>query len=205
MVNQTTLPVSTAVTGVSGPPQGHWMPEDFELLPEDDNRYELIDGVLYMSTAPSYFHQWVVMNVHDYFGVVVKKSGLGFPAFAPIGVYLPDGTRLQPDYLIVLAQHSDMIHDRRIHGAPDIVIEVLSPGSDDYDQRIKKAAYQRGGVPEYAVIDPGARALYHYRLESGVYGEPVIYGEGQTMTFAALPTIPLAVSDLFAGSPDTTL
>jgi Uma2 family endonuclease len=199
------IPTPTNSPAIQGPPQGHWTPEDFEHLPEDDNRYELIDGVLYMSTAPSSFHQWIVRRLERLLGIPAEDEGLAIPYFAPIGVYLPDGTRLQPDYLIVLAQHSDMIHDRRIHGAPDIVIEVLSPGSDDYDQRIKKAAYERGGVPEYAVIDPGARALYHYRLEHGVYAEPVIYGEGQTMTFAALPTLPLAISDLFAGSPDTTL
>jgi Uma2 family endonuclease len=205
MGNQTTLPVSTAVTAVSGPPQGHWTPEDFEHLPEDDNRYELIAGVLYMSTAPSWFHQTIILNLYDQLGAPVRHTGLGYVAVAPIGVYLPDGTRLQPDFLVVLAQNKEIIRDRKAHGAPDIVIEVLSPGSDDYDQRIKKNAYERGGVPEYAVIDPGARALYHYRLEGSVYGAPIIYGEGQTMTFAALPTLPLAVSDLFAGSPDTTL
>jgi Uma2 family endonuclease len=199
------IPTPTNVPAIAGPPQGHWTPEDFERLPADGNRYELIDGVLYFYDIPSTFHQWIVMSVLDHLALRVSEDEHNYAVPGPVGLYFPDGTRLQPDFLLVLAKHKHIIYDGRVRAAPDIVIEVLSPGSDDYDQRIKKAAYERGGVPEYAVIDPGARALYHYRLESGVYGEPVIHGEGQTMTFAALPTIPLAISDLFAGSPDTTL
>ena len=67
-------------------------------------------------------------------------------------------------------------------------------------------AYALAGVPEYAIIDPRARQLSHYRLDVlGRYEYPQIFGEGQTMTFDCLPTLPLVIADLFAGAPDTTL
>jgi Uma2 family endonuclease len=71
-----------------------------------------------------------------------------------------------------------------------------------YDERVKVIAYALAGVPEYAIIDPRTRKLSQYWLDApGRYADPQIFGEGQTMTFGCLPTLPLAIADLFASAP----
>ena len=119
---------------------------------------------------------------------------------------MPGCSPVQPDYMVVLVSRAGIIHDRRIWDAPDLIVEVLSPSNVELDEDVKLNAYAQAGVPEYAIIDPRTRTLRHYRLESsGRYGAPAIAGEDETVAFDCLPTLPLPVGDLFAGSPDTTL
>jgi Uma2 family endonuclease len=73
----TALIVPTDAPAVAGPPQGHWTYADWETLPDDGNRYEVIDGVLYMTTAPSTFHQWIVKRLERYIGIPLEDQGLG--------------------------------------------------------------------------------------------------------------------------------
>lgn len=202
----TTLVISTEAPSLPGPPQGHWTYADWEALPEDDNRYEVIDGVLYMTTAPSFFHQWIVRRLDRYVGIPAEDQGLAFAAMAPVGLIMPGCDPVQPDYVVVLASRAGIIHDRRIMGVPDLIVEVLSPGSIAYDERVKLPVYAFAGVPEYAIVDPRGRTLSHYRLEPpGRYAAPRIAAAGETITFDCLPTLPIPIAELFTGAPDTTL
>src|SRR5690242_5297681 len=97
---------------VSGPPQGHWTAEDFETLPDDGNRYEIINGVLYMSTSPSYFHQCIIRRLDHYVGVPAEEQGLAFAATVPVGVFMPGCDPVQPDFVLVLAARASIIRDR---------------------------------------------------------------------------------------------
>jgi Uma2 family endonuclease len=107
---------------------------------------------------------------------------------------------------VVLKANEHIIHDRRIYGVPDLIVEVLSPTSVDYDEGVKFQAYANAGVPEYVVINPANRTLTHYRLaELGRYDKIGTYGESETVTIACLPSISLHVANLFVGAPDTTL
>jgi len=181
------IPTDADAPAVYGPLQGQWTYADWERLPDDNNQYEIIDGVLYMSTAPSYFHQYIILNLVQY---------VGMPGCDPV----------QPDFLIVLSSRASIIHDRRVWGAPDLIVEILSRGNAPYDREVKLAAYARAGVPEYAIVDPRACTLSHYQLDAhGAYGPPRVYAAADAMSFACLPTITLTVGDLFAGAPDTTL
>jgi len=202
----TTLVIPTEdVYAVAGPPQGHWTYADWERLPDDGNRYEVIEGYLYMTTAPSYFHQWIVRQLDRLVGTPAEAQGLAFAATAPVGLLMPGADPVQPDFVVVLQNNADIIRGGRIRGVPDLIVEVLSPGSVAYDQGVKLEAYERAGVPEYAVIDPAARTLSYYRLSEDHYDEPQVFGESDIMTFDALPTISVPVAQLFAGAPDTTL
>ena len=201
----TTLVIPTEAPAVPGPPQGQWTYADWEALP-DGNRYEFIDGVVDMTTAPSSFHQWITGRLWRYVAIPAEDQELGYAFNAPIGVIMPGCDPVQPDFVVVLREHAAIIHDRRIWGVPDLLIEILSPHNAAYDQQVKLAAYARAGLPEYAIVDPGRRALAHYRLEEpGHYATPRIYQEDESMSFACLPTINVAVGALFAGAPDTTL
>lgn len=200
------LVIPTDAPAVPGPPQGHWTYADWEALPDHTKRYEIIDGVLYMTTAPSSFHQWIVARLWQYIGVPALDQGLAYVFDAPIGVIMPGCDPVQPDYVVVLAGRASIIRDKRIFGVPDILVEVLSPGNTPYDQDVKLRAYARAGVPEYVIIDPRTRTLSHYRLdgEDG-FAAPTLYGPETDMSFDCLPGISVRVGDLFADAPDTTL
>lgn len=134
------FPHYVGISTINSPPQGQWTAADWEALPDDEYRYEIIDGELYMSKSPSYFHQWILLNLYDLVGRPARQQGLAFPALAPIGVFMPGTTPVQPDFVLVMAQHSAIIHDRGIQGVPDLIVEVLSPGSRDYDEDVKLKA-----------------------------------------------------------------
>lgn len=199
------LVVPTDAPAVTGPPQGHWTHADWERLPEDGKRYEIIGGVLYMSTAPSFFHQWIVLQLVEYIGIPAKQQGRAIPIFAPVGVLMPGCDPVQPDFAIVRAERASIIHERRIRGVPDAIVEILSPGNRSYDEEIKRDACASAGLPEYVIVDPEARTLQRYRLEQGRYGAPATYGEADLFQFDCLPEQAVRVEDLFTGSPDTTL
>jgi Uma2 family endonuclease len=100
---------------------------------------------------------------------------------------------------------AELVRDRRVRGAPDLVVEVLSPGNSAEEMANKHAMYARGGVVEYVEVDPATRRLLHYQLDNGAYGDPAVYAEDQTILLVCLPDLPLWIAALFAGAPDTTL
>ncbi len=202
-----TLPIPTDVgSSVRGPMQGKWTYADWERLPNDGSRYEIIEGVLYMTTAPSFFHQWIIQRFYRKVGIPAEDAGLAICALAPVGLIMPGCDPVQPDFVLVLKQNAAIIHDRRIRGVPDLIVEVISPGSAAYDEGVKLEAYAQAGVPEYVVIEPAERKLRLYALdELGKYANPREFGEGDSLSFACLPDIRLNVSDLFANAPDTSL
>ena len=202
----TALVLCTDAPAVPGPPQGQWTYADWEGLPGDGNRYEIVDGVLYMTTAPSSFHQWIIKQLVRYVAIPAEDQGLAFGFPAPVGVIMPGCDPVQPDFVVVLASRKSIFRERRIRGVPDLLVEILSPGNKAYDQEVKLDAYARAGVPEYAIVDPSARTLSHYRLKvAGRYASPHVYGEAEVARFDCLPTISVPVGDLFVGAPDTTL
>ncbi|MCG8348823.1 MAG: Uma2 family endonuclease [Chloroflexales bacterium] len=201
-----TLVVAIDAPTVPGPPQGHWTYADWEALPDDGRIYELIDGVLYMTTAPSNYHQWITMSLVQHLGIPAKTQGLGYAFTAPIGLLLPGGDAVQPDFVFVRQANAGIIRDRRIRGVPDLIIEILSPSSVVYDTQVKLLTYATAIVPEYGIIDPCTRTLDYYRLHApGRYDGARTFSEADSVSFACLPTVTLRVADLFTGAPDTTL
>lgn len=143
-----------------------WTAADWEQLPDDGQRYEIIDGVLYMSTAPSPAHQLIVLEI-----VAALREQVGVPGIAiiltvPVGLFMPGGDPVQPDILVLHAEDRQLIGPRRIEGVPALLVEVLSPSNAEYDLVVKRAAYARAGVPEYWSARPGARdVLVHSEPE----------------------------------------
>jgi|ADGO01.1.fsa_nt_gi Uncharacterized protein conserved in cyanobacteria len=212
MTTETAEIVETTVSpilmdhAVKGPPQGRWAVEHWERLPQDGNRYEIIDGTLYMTTSPSAFHQWIVGRCIRFLGIAAEERQLGVWYTAPIGVILSTRDAVQPDFLFIRAERAaELVRDRRVRGAPDLVVEVLSPGNSAEEMAKKRAMYARGGVPEYVEVDPATRSLMLYQLADELYAEPITYTEDQTLTLACVPGLQLQVRALFDGAPDTTL
>lgn len=201
-----TFPISTESTPVIGPPQGQWTYEHWETLPDDGNRYEIIDGVLYVTTAPSSFHQWIISRLIRHVGIPAEDKLQSFWAIAPIGVIMPGCDPVQPDFLVVLQGRTSILHDKRVYGVPDLIVEIISPGSASYDTQTKLAAYGQAGVPEYAIIDPKTRSLSLYALiQPQMYGQPHVFGNTDQVSFTCLPGITFAANSLFDGSPDSSL
>src|SRR5436190_3738374 len=91
-----------------------WDRARWEQLPDDGNRYEVIDGVLYITTAPSFFHQWIIRQIFLALYSQIDQPGVGLSIWSPIGVFMPHCDPVQPDLLVIHANDLGMIHDRRI-------------------------------------------------------------------------------------------
>ncbi len=200
------LAIPTEGPLIPGPPHGQWTYADWEALPDDGNRYEIIEGALYVTTAPRSFHQWIVRRLERLLGIPAEDQGLAFAFAAPIGVLMPGCDPVQPDYVVILKANAGVFRNGRIVGIPDLLIEVLSPSTAAYDEHVKLTAYAGAGVPEYVIVDPRTRTLRHCRLDApGRYSAPRVFRETETVFFDCLPQIGVPVGELFAGAPDTTL
>jgi Uma2 family endonuclease len=140
-----------------------WCYEKWVRLPEDGNRYEVIDGVLYMSTSPSFWHQGSILLLVEHVGLPLKQRGIAFMSAAPVGVIMPGTDPVQPDFLLIRSERRNIIaEDGRIRGVPDLIAEVLSPNHPELDTVVKRAAYARAGVPEYWILRPETRDILVY-------------------------------------------
>ena len=188
-------------------PDAAWNRERWERLPGDGNRYEVIDGVLYLSTAPSLFHQWVIHQLARLLFPLIEDAHLGTVLWSPIGVFMPGCDPVQPDLLVVRTGDSHVFRNGRVEGVPALIVEVQSLSNPTHDSRTKREAYARAGVPEYWIVRPATRdVLVCSAPDAGLadYSHSRTFGEHDQLTSATLP-VRFLVGSLFAGAPDTTL
>jgi Uma2 family endonuclease len=177
-----------------------WCYEKWERLPNDGNRYEVIDGVLYMSTAPSFWHQQVVGLLHEYVGIPLRRSGQMLVAMAPIGLIMPGADPVQPDFMLIRSERRSIVaEDGRIRGVPDLIAEVLSPSHPELDTVTKRAAYARAGVPEYWILRPETRDVLVCSEPDASLSDFTNVQRFPVDTDLVSPTLPIrvAVVDLF--------
>src|SRR5687767_10761563 len=123
--------------------------DDIWDCPDDGKRYEVIDGQLYVSPAPSWQHQRGATRLLLYVGPHVIQRGLGEIVSAPVGVKLDDENGVQPDLVYVSNERAHIIVERGVEGAPDLVVEVLSPSTQARDRGVKMRRYAAAGVLHY--------------------------------------------------------
>jgi Uma2 family endonuclease len=173
----------------------------------EDTRYDLVDGVAYlMAPAPAVSHQEVTLEIASQ----LKRALHGHSCrvlIAPVDVRLPKAnetdelidTVIQPDVLAVCDPAK--ISERGVRGAPDWILEVLSPSTAGHDQVRKRRIYEQAGVREYWMVHPTDRVLTIYRLENGAYGKPDTQVlEGET-PIAVLPGVTIAWDELVKRLP----
>ncbi len=154
----------------SPPAQGQWTYADYKRLPDDGWRYEVIKGELKMSPAPKIKHQLVSINLAMAMANFVKQGKLGQVLTAPIDVRLGElADPVQPDILFIRQERLGIIQEGWIEGAPDLIVEILSPGNWLDDRRIKYRVYAQAGVTEYWIVDPDRREIEIFVLRRGDY------------------------------------
>jgi Uma2 family endonuclease len=137
--------------------------EVFKMLPEG-TRCELIDNTLYMSPAPTTSHQGLISTLAGLFFNYQNKSKKGIYYVSPIDVYLDSKNAYQPDLVFILNENVAVIHEDGIYGAPDLIVEVLSKGTKDFDLTKKKKVYEKSGVKEYWVVDTQTKICTGFQL-----------------------------------------
>lgn len=138
--------------------------EDYRKLPEGAP-YQLIGGMLIMTPAPSTYHQIISMKLEVKLAVFVMERDLGLVLDAPVDVYLEETETYQPDIIFIARDRQDIIKPDKINGAPDLVVEILSPGTAYYDLRKKFKVYEKTGVREYWIVDPEEQSVEVYTLQ----------------------------------------
>jgi len=138
--------------------------EYYKILPEG-SPYQLIEGELVMTPAPNPRHQIILGNIVEKIRHFVKGKGIAI--FSPVDVYLDDENAFQPDLIFISNERMENIKKDGIYGAPDLVIEILSPSTARYDLREKFRIYEKHGVLEYWIVDPDINSIEIYTKEKG--------------------------------------
>lgn len=174
----------------------------------ENERWEILQGVPYaMTPAPTVQHQEIVGALYRIFGNYLQGKGCRV-FLAPLDVLLAEGqepdeqikTVVQPDVFVVCDQTK--LDKRRCKGAPDLIIEVLSPATARKDRREKFLLYEKHCVKEYWLVEPDAKLVTAFILQDGQYGRPNIYSDEETMTPAIFADLSVNLAEVFANIED---
>ena len=156
--------------GEEFPPQGSWTYEDYRRTPDDGRRYEVIRGVLRVSPAPAPHHQRVLARLFRILDRFVTRRKIGEVFLSPLDVLLPGLTSpIQPDLLFVRRERAHIVKKRHILGAPDLVVEILSPSNTGPEMQVRLDVLAEGGVEECWVVDPEALKIEVHVREGAEY------------------------------------
>ena len=144
--------------------------EVHQSLPEG-TLVQLINNNLIMSPSPLNVHQKVLDKIYRYIGDFVETNHLGETRVAPFDVYFDKKNVFQPDVIFISNENLHKIEANGLHGAPDLVVEILSPSTAKYDLGKKKDVYENYGVKEYWIIDPSTKDVNGFASVNGVYEE----------------------------------
>jgi Uma2 family endonuclease len=171
--------------------------EDLQHIPPDRNRYEIVDGELFVTPSPITLHQRIVGNLYAQLWQHVRKHRLGEVFVAPLDVVFTFSTVLEPDVIFVSRSRLHIVGEKNLAGPPDLVVEVLSESTAKLDREIKPKQYALYGVSEFWRIDPDGKTLEILRLKEGEYELAAHLGFGDTLTSLLFPGLSLSVSSLW--------
>ncbi|HVS03220.1 MAG TPA: Uma2 family endonuclease [Thermoanaerobaculia bacterium] len=174
--------------------------DDYLRFPDDGQRHELVDGEHFVTPSPLRRHQRVVENLFLLVAPFVRQRQLGDLALAPLDVILSETDVVEPDLLFTCSERLHIVQDW-VRGAPDLVVEVLSPSSRRLDEVLKLERYERFGVAEYWLVDPEAGTVKVYRREGDRFAKPSLLGlrEGERLSTPLLPGLEVALTAVFEG------
>lgn len=170
--------------------------EDYRATPEG-KRYQLVEGDLHMAPAPSFYHGEIALNIATIIKNFLAQNPLGKVAAAPSDVYLSEHNVVQPDVYFIARQNLGIIAADGVHGAPDLVIEVLSPSNALLDKRAKRSVYARAGVKELWLVDPILLQIQRYDFSRDPAKPVQFIEETESLTTPLLPGLTISAADVF--------
>jgi Uma2 family endonuclease len=174
--------------------------DDFVLFPDDGQRHELIDGEHYVTPSPVTRHQWIVGNLYYLIRSFLESHPIGVVFGFPLDVVLSDFDVVVPDLLYMSGERAGTVMtDANLRGAPELVIEVGSPGTRKRDETIKLRLYERSGTLEYWIVDPKVDVIRVYRREQDAFGPAIQLSTeaGDVLTSPLLPGLELPLRAIF--------
>jgi Uma2 family endonuclease len=174
--------------------------EDFLTFPDDGKRHEIIDGDHHVTPSPNTKHQAVSMNLTGALLAYLERQPLGFLFAAPFDVVFSDLNVVEPDLLYISRERMGVLTEKHVRGAPDLVIEILSPGTRKTDEVTKRELYERFDVREYWVVDPELDAIKVYRGVEGTFSRVAELSaeHGDLLTTPLLPEWSASLTKIFA-------
>jgi Uma2 family endonuclease len=172
--------------------------DEYCLLPNDRNRYEILDGELSVTPAPATMHQTVLGNLHRILANHVIASQLGKLFIAPTDLIVAPITVVQPDLIFIGNDRRHIVTERAIEGSPTLVIEILSPTTHRTDRVTKAQLYAKYAVPHYWLIDPGQQTLEAYDLVTDHYNLVASVRNAEVLTPSLFPSLSIQLADLWA-------
>jgi Uma2 family endonuclease len=175
--------------------------DDLLRLPDDDRRHELIDGEHYVTPSPNLRHQRISGNLHLLIGNWLASHPIGQIFYAPADIVLSPHDVVVPDlFYLSHARAADVITPERVCGVPDLLIEILSPGTRRRDETVKRALYERNGVLEYWMVDPVGEAVRVHRRTGHEFEvlPPCRCADEGVLTTPLLPGLEIAMRAVFA-------
>ena len=174
--------------------------DDFLLFPDDGMRHELIDGEHYVTPSPNTKHQTVSMTLAVLIGGWLEVNPMGRLYHAPFDVVFSRFDVVEPDLLYLSNDRAaDVLTPQHVRGAPDMVIEIGSPGTRARDETKKRVLYERTGVTEYWFVDPEIDVVRIYRRSGDGFARPVELSRetNDVLTTSLLPGLELPLARLF--------
>ena len=164
----------------------------------DGQRYQLLDGDLILAPSPTRKHQKVSIRLSTAINSFVDFQRLGEVYEAPFDVFLSEHNVVQPDILFVSADRLDIITEGNVQGAPDLAVEILSPGTASEDQGRKRVLYEEHGVLEYWIVDPETNTVEVLVASEIGFNTAANYNAGDTLVSPLLTGLSINLGPIFA-------
>ena len=171
--------------------------KEFFDLPEGPPYFQLIDGDLYMSPGPRRYHQRISMLLGSELHAFIEDHQLGELYAAPSDVVLSGHTVVEPDLYFVSRERAHILNDQGTNGAPDLVVEILSPSTAKLDLGVKRVLYAKSGVLEMWVVVPETKTIEVYRFAEKADEPVATLGVQDALSTDILPGLTLAIRDVF--------
>ncbi len=172
---------------------------DWLATPDDGMLREIVDGEIFVTPTPVIKHQRISRELEFRILQILRTHDLGEILDAPVGVKLSDEDVLEPDLVVIRKEHAARVLSQYIEGAPDLVIEILSPGTARHDLHTKRDRYELFQVPEYWIVDPEAESIEILVLRDGRYARHGVFHRSGTAQSALISELTFSLAGVFPG------